>query len=244
MQHNGQLFARAVRRYERGRPGYPAAAIVWGIPDSATRVLDLGAGTGKLTADLIRPGRQVVAVDPSAEMLARLRRVVPGATTRVGTAEATGLPSARFDAVSVGAAFHWFPRPTADAEIARVLGPGGRVALLWNPIDPSDPLAVPLADLRHRKGMPEAEFDPEVVLDRRWFGPTERADFPERRRISVGEYLDQLATRSYVIALPNPERRQFLQEARERALAHAMDGSELEIGYRTTVLRADRAFGE
>jgi SAM-dependent methyltransferase len=160
--------------------------------------------------------------------------------TRTGTAEATGLPDGYADALVVGAAFHWFTRPAADAEIARVLRPGGSVALLWNPVDPGDPLYEPFAGLRLRLGMGRLEFDPGVELDRRWFGPTERRDFRHTAQVPVDSYAEQFASRSYVIALPPRERDEAVGAARAAAAARARDGR-LAISYITTVLRAFRA---
>jgi SAM-dependent methyltransferase len=231
--------AAAAALYDTARPGYPAEAIEWALPGPAGVVLDLGAGTGKLTAALAGPGRRIIAIDPAAAMLDRLRRAHPQTETRIGTAERTGLPGSSVDAVVVGAAFHWFSRPAADAEIARILRPGGTAALLWNPLDPGQALFAPFADVRRRHGLPPAEYDPDISLDERWFGPTERADFTHDEQITIDRYVEQLASRSYVLNLPGPARDQALAHARDVAGAHAVTG-QVVVRYRTTVLRARR----
>jgi ubiquinone/menaquinone biosynthesis C-methylase UbiE len=83
---HGRSFGPVAGRYERGRPSYPAAAVDWLLPVGARRVLDLGAGTGKLTRALLNRGLEVTAVDPSDEMLAELRRAVPGVPALAGSA--------------------------------------------------------------------------------------------------------------------------------------------------------------
>ena len=134
-------FEHAPKPYEIGRPAYPAEAIErlvaeLGIEDG-TRVLDLAAGTGKLTRMLVPTGAFVVAVEPVDGMRAELTRSLPGVQARAGTAEAIPLPDGSVDAVVVGQAFHWFDGDAALAEIHRVLRPGGRLGLIWNVKDES-----------------------------------------------------------------------------------------------------------
>lgn len=132
-----QAFDRAAGVYDRVRPEYPVEAVDWlvetlGLGPGRT-VVDLAAGTGKLTKALLARGRaRVVAIEPASGMLARLREVAPDAETLEGVAEAIPLPDASADAVTVAQAFHWFSNDAAIAEIHRVLRPGGRLALVWN----------------------------------------------------------------------------------------------------------------
>ncbi len=133
-------FGPTAEAYERYRPEYPQAAVAQAVPDGARAVLDLGAGTGKLTAALQGPGRRVVAVEPDPRMLARLAALLPEVEALPGTAEDIPLPDASVDAVTVGQAWHWFDVDRALPEIARVLRPGGSLALLWNADDRDDPL--------------------------------------------------------------------------------------------------------
>ncbi|MEZ5101617.1 MAG: class I SAM-dependent methyltransferase [Thermoleophilia bacterium] len=141
----GASFAEAAGGYERARPGYPADAARWLAGSARADVLDLGAGTGKLTRALVALGHRVVAVDPLAEMLAELRAAVPDVPTLVGSGEAIPLADASLDVVAVAQAFHWFDHPRALPEIARVLRPGGALALVWNRRDESVPWVAELS---------------------------------------------------------------------------------------------------
>src|SRR5918912_750908 len=137
--HAERGFGSGAEEYERHRPGWPPEAIEralaeLGIAPGAT-VVDLAAGTGKLTRELVPRVARVVAVEPSADMLGRLEVVVPEAEAVAGTADAIPLADASADGVLVAEAFHWFATPAAVAEIARVLRPGGGLALLWNLYD-------------------------------------------------------------------------------------------------------------
>ncbi len=122
-------FGVAASVYERARPDYPEAAVDWLLPSGSPRVLDLGAGTGKLTRMIAAGGAEVTAVDPSAGMLERLRRALPDVPALTGTAEQIPLDDGAVDAVLVGQAWHWVDVSRASAEVARVLRPGGRLGL-------------------------------------------------------------------------------------------------------------------
>ena len=129
-------FGSQAAAYERGRPSYPPEAIEWLLAPTegwdARDVLDLGAGTGKLTTRLVERGLDVVAVDPIAEMLDVLRAALPTTPALLGTAEQIPLGDNSVDAVLVAQAWHWFDPQRAVAEVARVLRPGGRLGLVWN----------------------------------------------------------------------------------------------------------------
>lgn len=137
--------------YERGRPGYPAAAVQRMVERLELRpgrtVLDLAAGTGKLTRLLVPTGANVIAVEPLLEMRAELERRVPRVAALAGTAERIPLDDAYVDAVTVASAFHWFDAERALREIRRVLRPGGGVALLWNARDERDPVQAALTGI-------------------------------------------------------------------------------------------------
>jgi SAM-dependent methyltransferase len=122
-------FERVAAEYDVGRPSWPDAAVASaGLPRSAT-VLDLGAGTGKLTRVLLGHFDHVIAVEP----LAGMRALVPtAADVREGTAEAIPLPDGNVDGVFCGESFHWFDWPRAIPELARVLRPRGPLVLMWN----------------------------------------------------------------------------------------------------------------
>jgi SAM-dependent methyltransferase len=136
-------FDRAAVEYERARPGYPAA-LLDALPLGAdAEVLDLGAGTGKLTRVLAGHYRRVVAVEPLDGMRTILERVVPAAQSLPGSAESIPLPDSSVDGVFAGQAFHWFANDEAVAEIARVLRPGGALCLIWNEPTDASPLPEP-----------------------------------------------------------------------------------------------------
>jgi ubiquinone/menaquinone biosynthesis C-methylase UbiE len=143
-------FDRAAVEYERARPGYPAALLTLLPLGPEAEVLDLGAGTGKLTRVLAGRYSRVVAVEPLEGMRAILEQVVPGAVSLAGSAESIPIAAASVDGVFAGQAFHWFANDTAMSEIARVLRPGGLLALVWNEsIDPS-PLPEAYSAYLHR----------------------------------------------------------------------------------------------
>ena len=127
-------FANTAELYERARPGYPpdlVEALFADIGLDQPCILDLGAGTGKLTRQLLPYGR-VIAVEPLDEMRIQLERVLPDVDCRPGTAESIPLSDASVDVVMVGQAYHWFDQATANPEIARVLADGGHLVALWN----------------------------------------------------------------------------------------------------------------
>ena len=175
-------FGAQAAAYARGRPGYPAAALRYCLGEDARRVLDLGAGTGKLTEGLLELGLSVVAVEPSAEM----RALIPSAADALaGAAEAIPLEDASVDAVLVGQAFHWFERERALAEIARVLRPGGTVGLLWNRIRRGAPWVEEIARL-----MREASHTVEIEAP--WSGRDDLSD-PQWRTFIHGHETDAAA---------------------------------------------------
>jgi ubiquinone/menaquinone biosynthesis C-methylase UbiE len=236
-------FESAADIYARVRPEYAPAAIEWTIPKEARSVLDLAAGTGKLTAGLVGRGLDLVAIDPSAAMLAQLTTRFPGVDARVGSAEAIDLPSASVDLITVGSALHWFDRPAADFEMARVLRPGGVVAVFANSRDRDiawvrafDEIMRDVPDevtrLRHDQSIPR--------LDASVFGPFETRAFANPRVIDAEQLVDLAASRSYVITMAEPHRRRLLGRVRELTLTHPeLAGQEVfELPYRTVVWRA------
>ncbi len=233
-------LARSVAAYERGRPGYPPAAVDF----LATRlrlgpgrmVVDLAAGTGKLTRPLLATGAEVVAVEPVAEMRAALpadARVVDG------TAEAMPLPTASADAVAVAQAFHWFDGDAALAEIHRVLRPGGALALVWNRRQMDDPLNYAIEELiaphrGHPSGFHTRAW--RAAFERtQLFGPLEQRVFPNDQSLDADGLADRIASVSFIAALDESERTKVLRAA--RALAGA-DG--VTIRQDTEVQVADR----
>lgn len=237
-------FGAAAEAYERGRPAYPEAALDWLLPPAGARprVLDLGAGTGKLTRQLAARGLDVVAVDPSTGMLDQLRRACPGVTALAGSAEAIPADAASFDLVVVAQAWHWVDPVRAVPEVARVLKPGGRLGLLWNCREAQrEGWTADLAALMHSLGaMEDNSADPPVGPP---FGPVARHDVPWSQPITGEALVDLVASRSYVIVLPPEEKARVLAAVRgivAREPGFAAGGS-LPMPYVTRCSRADLA---
>lgn len=206
-------FGAAADAYERGRPPYPPEAAAWSVPDAARTVVDLGAGTGKLTRALRAPGREVVAVEPSAGMRAEFARVLPGVRVLAGTGESIPLPDASADAVVCAQAWHWVDPGRAVPEAARVLRPGGRLALVWNSRDVSVPWVAELDRiLRDHAAAPGEDRQVDRVGEP--FGPVERRDFRWRHPMPAAEIVDMVASRSYVITLAPAVRAGLLDRVR------------------------------
>jgi SAM-dependent methyltransferase len=211
-------FGVAAEQYERGRPPYPPEALDWLVPPGARRVLDLGAGTGKLTRGLVARGLDVTAVEPSAGMRARLTAALPQVTALAGTAEAIPLPDAGVDAVLVAQAWHWVDPARAVPEAARVLVPGGRLGMVWNVRDERVPWVAALTHLLERHSDPGPELAvPEVGAP---FRPMERVRLAWVHRVSRQQVVDLVASRSYVITMPPAAREQLLQDVRHLLLSH------------------------
>jgi SAM-dependent methyltransferase len=171
-------FARAAEAYETGRPGYPAAALEPLRLAPGTDVLDLAAGTGKLTRALAASGATVIAVEPVAQM----RACLPSSVRALdGAAEAIPLDDGSVDLVTVAQAFHWFDGDAALAEIHRVLRPAGRLALLWNRRVEEAPINAAIEAIvePHRAGTPTHRNDAwRPAFDRsELFGPLEEHIF-------------------------------------------------------------------
>ena len=210
-------FDRAAEEYDRGRPGWPEEVLDVVPVEASATVLDLAAGTGKLTEVLARRYRRVVAVEPLAAMRAILESRAPAAEALEGRADAIPLEDASVDAVFVAQAFHWFATDDAVAEIARVLRPGGVLVLLWNVSNEAkrSPLPEPYRrrlDELH-DSMPPAAPDWRETLARGPFG--ELADVPSIEHEQVSDRAAALAfaaSVSWIAHRPDEERRRVLAE--------------------------------
>ncbi|WP_427018553.1 class I SAM-dependent methyltransferase [Pseudarthrobacter sp. P1] len=168
-QEMATAFQDGGEHYDRVRPGYPAESVEWlfdgtaaGSRAGVADVVDLGAGTGKFTGLLLGPGRNVTALDPSADMLAQLERRFPTVHTIIGVAEDTGLPDRSQDAATVAQAWHWCDPVAASTEIARILRPGGILGLVWNQLDVSVPWVHRLSRIMHAGDVHKPGFRPAV----------------------------------------------------------------------------------
>jgi SAM-dependent methyltransferase len=232
-------FGSAAAAYERGRPSYPPEAIDWLLPAGARQVLDLGAGTGKLTTRLVERGLDVVAVDPIPDMLEVLRSSLPETRALLGTAEEIPLEDNSVDAVLVAQAWHWVDPERAVPEIARVLRPGGRLGLVWNTRDERLGWVRELGRIIGSDG------------DQRSFGVTLPAPFsePQSHQIEWTNYLtpqaliDLVASRSYCITSPAEVRTRTLDQVRELLTTHPAlaNSTGLAMPYVTVCIRATLA---
>jgi len=191
--------------YDRARPEYPPAAVTWMLSAGALDVADVGAGTGKLTSGLVAEGRTVTAIDPDAQMLARLSTRLPGIRTLVGTGENLPLPDASMDAVVFGQAWHWVDPPRASAEVARVLRPGGTLGLIWNIRDDAEPWVHELTTVMHASDAENLIAAGGPVVGEP-FGALEYETFRWTASFTVDSLVELAASRSYIITA-TPERR-------------------------------------
>lgn len=210
-------FGAASAAYERGRPGYPRDAVAWLLETAGAhpRIADIGAGTGKLTrvvAELLSArGADMIAVDPDAEMLARLRAEVPGVETLVGAAERLALPDESIDAAVLGQAWHWVDPTAGSSEIGRVLRPGGTLGLVWNIRDEATPWVSRLTRIMHGSHAEQllAGGGPVVAAP---FGVLEERTWRWSREVTRDELIALVHSRSYVIVASEAERARIDRE--------------------------------
>lgn len=216
-------FDRVAGAYQSARPSYPAAAVEW-VLDAAPgrRVVDLAAGTGKLTEVLVAAGADVTAVEPLANMRAELEKALPAVRAIDGTAERMPLPDGSADAVFVGQAFHWFDAPAALAEIARVLVPGGALGLVWNLRDERVPWVAELtAALRGAADVLSVSRGiSERPLESDRFTALERREFPNPVPFDRARLREWAASTSRIAVLPEAEREAALDGVVRLADAH------------------------
>jgi MOSC domain-containing protein YiiM/SAM-dependent methyltransferase len=238
-------FAAGADAYERGRPEYSAEAIDTLIRElgigPGKRVLDLAAGTGKLTRQIAPSGAEIVAVEPVAEMRAKLESVLPGIEAIEGTAERIPLPNHSVDAVVVGQAFHWFDGIRAVSEIRRVLKPDGGIGLIWQARDPRLPWIERLDEIIDRADDGHPRFRTmgwREAFDRTaLFEPLQTATFGTVQRGSPETIVDRVASISYVAAMSAARRQVVLDQVRELiATAPETAGAEvIELPYKAHV---------
>ena len=223
----GSSFGSVAAAYAEHRPSYPVAAVRWcvapvGRDIRSLRVLDLGAGTGKLTALLVELGAEVTAVEPDPAMREELARGLPSVRALAGSAEQIPLPDASVDAVLCGQSLHWFNLSRALPEIARVLVAGGTLGALWNSDDDRVPWVAGLQEAAEGAASPSlsrrrtqaASFGPEqfgVAL----FTPTERAEFANSQPLTAETLVELIATHSQVIVMAPAERASMLGRVRD-----------------------------
>jgi SAM-dependent methyltransferase len=230
LQHpESRSFELVADLYERARPSYPQEAIDWlagkiGL-GSASTVLDLGAGTGKLTRALVGTGARVIAVEPGDAMRAELERALPDVEALRGAAEAIPLPDHSVDSVAVGQAFHWFRQDEAIPELHRVLRPGGALGLLWNSRDPDAPVQQEISALISSFVPPErADRDrwPRAVEESPLFTQVEQAHFEFVQELDADALCARIGSTSFIAAAPLEARNDL--DARLREVVERLGG--------------------
>ena len=237
--HPTRRFHDRAEDYARYRPGYPVEAVdalLQRLPTGCT-VADVGAGTGILSRLLANRGAHVLAVEPNASMRAA---AAPHADVRwsEGTAEATGLPDASVDLVTVAQAFHWVDVPATLREFARVLRPHGRLAILWNRRSREDPFTLGyrrvLEVMDAEAPAERAHFDPAVVTTAGDFHDLRQLAFVNRHRLTEEELLGRTRSTS-TVPLTGPRSERIFAMLRDlHAQYRGADGTAAMI-YRTEV---------
>lgn len=207
-------FGASAAVYAAERPDYPVAAVRWALdrlPGRPARVLDLAAGTGKLTGVLLEagiPAEAITAVEPDPAMLAELRGEHPGVAAIEGAAEEIPLPDGSVDAVLIGQAMHWFDLDRAFPEIHRVLAPGGVMGGFWN----RDDTAVPWVGEMKRiaRGVGAENMRLRSLPETRLFPDVEQTEFPHVQWRTAESMAATIGTHSHVLVMDEPDRRALL----------------------------------
>lgn len=238
-------FAAGADRYERLRPTHPLEAVRFCVPLPSAEVVDVGAGTGKLTRSLLDEGHRVTAIEPSAAMRRVLLQQMPGIRVLDTAAERTGLPANSADVVTFGQSWHWVDVPAASAELERILRPQGWVSMLWSMLDDSVPWVARVQDAMHSTtrawqrtpGVREQAWERAPQGD---FGPAERHTVSWSAALSTADVVAMVTTRSYYLEGTPQEQRGLVERVRRAvALEHSAASHEapLMVPYVTTCLR-------
>ncbi len=240
-------FGAAADLYEARRPSYPDEAIAWLVAElgiePSSRVLDVGAGTGKLTRQFASATALVLGIEPLAAMCAQYRAVVEAPMARA-VAEALPVRTGSVDAVLVAQAFHWFDFAPALAEMHRVLRPGGGLGLIWNMRDERHDWVARLGAIRRRYG--EIRYDTgewrHPVESSPRFGELVARQYPHEHVLDPAGVVELMASRSFIAALPNDENR-AVREERQLLLDHPETRGQdrLVVPYRTDVYVTKKA---
>jgi len=244
-------FGSGADAYERGRPSYPPDAVSWLVESlrigPGARLVDLAAGTGKLTRLLAPSGASIAAVEPVAGMREVLHRTQADVPTLAATAEALPFAAGSLDAVTVAQAFHWFDADAAFGELARVLRPGGRLGLIWNARDRSLAWVDELWSILDRveKRAPWRDHDHPLHGDvelATGFGPLHEATFHHEQRIGRDAIAERFTSVSHVAVLAPARQRDVVDEVMAVLAADPATAgrAELAIPYRVDAYWLER----
>lgn len=229
-------FSQVADEYARSRPGYPDRAVQWLVPGTKSQVLELGSGTGKLTASLAAEGHRIVATDPSRPMLDQLVRELPVEAVET-RAERLPFRSGTFDVAVAAQAYHWFDAEVALPEIARVLREDGELALIWNLRDESIPWVRELSEIIGSEDSACSLLDDGPLADSPLFGPLRHEDFGHWQALDLDALLGLVESRSYVATLSGEKRAAVLDEVRELYARHVRGSEGLQMRYVTSCFR-------
>jgi SAM-dependent methyltransferase len=235
-------FETAAQVYESSRPGYPPDAVRWLVEalglGPGRRVVDLAAGTGKLTRDLVPTGAHVIAVEPVPAMRRTLAAMAHTASPDVpvsvvaGVAQALPFGDGCLDAMTVAQGFHWFATDDAVAEMHRVLRPGAALALIWNHRDTSDGLQAALTGLMEPWRGDTPSYDSgawrDVLQPARLLAATAETHVPWRQPVDIEGVADRVASISFIAAMDRSDRERLLDQVR---VAAADVAPPLELAY-------------
>ncbi len=242
-QQLGAAFAAGGPQYDELRPGYPDAAVQWlvGSTPAGARVADIGAGTGKLTAQLVDRGFDVVAVDPSEDMLDQLRRRLPSVQIHVGRGESTSLAPGSVDLATFAQSWHWVDVAAGTAELHRIIRPGGAVAMVWNFLDVRVDWVAELAAIWHTLATRESiDATRHVPALGEGFPPVQTTTVDWEHTTSINALAALVTTRSYYLTAAADQQ----QQIRDRVTAFVQDrfAGQATVGlpYRTHCYRVCR----
>jgi ubiquinone/menaquinone biosynthesis C-methylase UbiE len=236
-QDPARSYGSVAESYHRGRPGYPAEAVRWMLGEEPRIVLELGAGTGKLTAEMVALGHAVFAVEPDAAMLEVLEREVPDASAKQASAEEIPANDNSVDVVVVGQAFHWFDHERALPEIARILKPEGEIALVWNSPNLRIPWVRRLCDLIGHQDQDTSST--QHLVDSPLFGFVEEKSFKSWQDVNRETIIDLALSRSSIASLGPDRQAEKLAQVRDfyDDFGRGMDG--MQVPYVVHCFRAN-----
>jgi ubiquinone/menaquinone biosynthesis C-methylase UbiE len=250
-------FGDVAADYERFRPGPTPEALEWILPKPVGCAIDLGAGTGALTRQLIGRASRVIAVEPDENMRAILTTVVPEAHVVDGTGESMPIPDTSADAVLASSSWHWMDTAKTLSEVSRVLVPGGLLCAKWSGPDPEGAFLLQAQELLGTGSAPEKEADPgkasalaqlalddgrrpisslEIPSDAPFTRPTFKA-FTRQIALTADDLIGFLGTISWVITQPENARIQLFDQARQmlRDFLGVEGDVTVDVDFKTTV---------